>query len=174
MKNIVYTEGFFHKGISLGRDWNHSDDEMAFPTYWVLYHYALNDTLKQTYAEITKDHWQIELPERNGLWNLFAYAISGDIDLASTLWYLKEFPVDCRRYAVYNSHRQDIDLLPHDVHTNFREQTSVQLPPKGERPMNRHNTNEFALDSRGGGNSILAGDEYLFPYWMARFLKVVE
>jgi len=174
MKNIVYTEGFFHKGISLGKDWNHSDDEMAFPTYWVLYHYALNDTLKQTFADITRDHWEIELPERNGLWNLFAYAISGDIDLESTVWYLKEFPMDCRRYAVYNSHRQDIDLLPHDVYTNFREQASVQLPPKGERPMNRHNTNESVLDSRGRGNTILAGDEYLLPYWMARFLKVVE
>jgi hypothetical protein len=174
MKNIVYTHGFFHKGISLGADWNHSDDEMAFPTYWVLYHYALNDTLKQTFADITKDHWEIEKPERNGLWNLMTYAISGDIDLESTIWYLKEYPVDCRRYAVRNIHRKDLEFLPRDIHTNFREQTVTQLPPKGERPMNRHNANEFNIDSRGRGNSILAGDEYLLPYWMARFLNVVE
>jgi len=180
MKNIVYTPGFRHKGISLGEDWNHSDDEMAFPTYWVLYHYALNDTLKQTFADITKDHWEIEKPERNALWNLFAYAISGDIDLESTIWYLKEFPTDCRRYMVRNSHRKDLEYLPQDIHTNFREQTVTQLPPKGERPMNRHNANEFDIDSKGypyglrSGNRILAGDEYLLPYWMARYLKVVE
>jgi hypothetical protein len=173
MKSIAYTQGNIHKGISLGRNWNHSDDEMAFPTYWVLYKYALNDTLRKTYAGITKDHWEIELPERNGAWNLVTYAITGDIDLESTVWYLKEFPVDCRRYAVRNSHRQDLEFIPRDIHANFRAQTVTVLPPKGERPMNRHNTNEFNLDSRGG-NTILAGDEYLLPYWMARYLKVVE
>ena len=180
MKNIAYTPGFRHKGISLGEDWNHSDDEMAFPTYWVLYHYALNDTLKQTYADITRDHWEIEKPERNGLWNLMTYAISGDIDLESTVWYLKEYPVDCRQYIVHNSHRKDLEYLPDDVETNFREQATTVLLPKGERPMNRHNTNECVIDSRGwpyvfrGGNMILAGDEYLLPYWLARYLKVVE
>jgi hypothetical protein len=180
MKNIAYTSGFRHKGISLGEDWNHSDDEMAFPTYWVLYHYALNDTLKQTYADITRDHWEIEKPERNGLWNLITYAISGDIDMESTIWYLKEYPIDCRQYIVYNSHRKDLEFLPKDIHTNFREQATTQLPPKGERPMSRHNTNESIMDSGGwpyemrGGNMILSGDEYLLPYWMARYLRVVE
>jgi len=180
MKNIAYTPGFRHKGISLGEDWNHSDDEMAFPTYWVLHRYAFNDTLKQTYANITKDHWEIELSERNGLWNLMTFDISGDIDLESTIWYLKEYPVDCRQYMVYNSHRKDLEFLPVDVHTNFREQATTRLLPKGERPMNRHNANECVLDSRGwpyvsiGGKMILAGDEYLLPYWMARYLKVIQ
>ncbi|MDR2232793.1 MAG: hypothetical protein LBE56_06690 [Tannerella sp.] len=169
MKNIAYTTGFQHKGITMGEDWNHSDDEMAFPTYWVLYQYALNDTLKQTFADITRDHWEIERPERHGLWNLIAYSITGDIDLDATVSYLKEFPTDRRRYAVRNSHRKDLEFLPRDVHTNFRMQTTTQLPPKDERPMNRDNSNEFNLDSREG-NSILAGDEYLLPYWMARFL----
>lgn len=174
MKDIRYTEGFRHQGISLGEDWNHSDDEMAFLTYWVLYHYAFNEELKQEYAAMITDHWEIERPEKNGLWNLLTYGTSGDIDAEETLWYLREFPVDTRRYITRNSHRKDLTFLPEDVHTNFRAQTVTEIIPKGERPMNRHNANEFALDANRGGVNELAGDEYLLPYWMARYLKLIK
>ncbi len=40
--------------------------------------------------------------------------------------------------------------------------------------MHRHNANAFNLDSKEQGTSELAGDEYLLPYWMARYLKVIE
>ncbi len=174
MKNIQFTPGFQHQGITMGQDWNHSDDEMAFLTYWVLYHYAFNDTLKQEYVEMINDHWEIEKPERNALWNLLTYGTTGEIDLESTIWYLRGFPKDTRRYAVQNSHRKDLDFLPEDLETNFRDQTTKELLPKGERPMNRHNTNEFRLDSHRGSDRILTGDEYLLPYWMARYLRVLE
>ncbi len=175
MKNMKFTSGFEHAGITLGEDWNHSDDEMAFMTYWVLYHYAFNDTLKQEYTKMITDHWEIEKPERNALWNLLSYDTSGDIDLESTLWYLRTFPSDTRRYSVKNSHRKDLEFLPQDLDVNFREQRTTVLPPKNERPLNRHNANEFDIDGgRGEGNRSLAGDEYLLPYWMARYLKVVE
>jgi hypothetical protein len=174
MKNIAHTTGVKHQGIGMGEEWNHSDDEMAFLTYWVLYHHALNDTLKAKYADIIKDHWEIEKPERNALWNLISYGTCGEIDLESTLWYLREFPADCRRYAVRNSHRKDLELLPQDIHANFREQTNTQLLTKGERTANRHNTNEFMLDGGRGKDHCLAGDEYLLPYWLARYLKVIE
>ena len=174
MKNIRFTSGFQHQGITMGDSWNHSDDEMAFLTYWVLYHYAFNDTLRQEYVKMINDHWEIEKPERNALWNLLTYGTSGEIDLESTIWYLREFPKDTRRYAVSNSHREDLDFLPEDVHGNFREQFTKELLPKGERPMNRHNSNEFELNNNSKGDHQLAGDEYLLPYWLARYLKVVE
>ena len=174
MKNIRFTPGFKHQGITLGEDWNHSDDEMAFLTYWVLYHYAFDDTLKEEYIKMINDHWEIEKPERNALWNLLTYGTSGEIDLESVIWYLREFPADTRRHKVQNSHRKDLEFLPKDSINNFREQTTRELLPKGERPMNRHNTNEFRLDSNWGSNRILAGDEYLLPYWMARYLRVLE
>ncbi|MDR1880108.1 MAG: hypothetical protein LBQ78_04180 [Tannerellaceae bacterium] len=174
MKNIRYTTGFQHQGITMGEDWNHSDDEMAFLTYWVMYHYAFDEALKKEYAAMIADHWEIERPEQNALWNLLTYGTAGDIDLEPTIRYLREFPVDRRRYTVRNSHRKDLAFLPEDVHTNFRAQTTTELIPKGERPMNRHNANEFAIDGGRGGETCLAGDEYLLPYWLARYLKVIE
>lgn len=173
MANIRFTSGFQHHGITMGEDWNHSDDEMAFLTYWVLYHYAFNDDLKQEYAEMIRDHWEIEKPERNALWNLLTYGTSGDMDLESTIWYLQGFPKDRNRYVIKNSHRKDLEFLPKDIHTNFREQTTTELIPKRERPMNRHNNNEFIIDGGRGAHQQLTGDEYLLPYWMARFLNVI-
>jgi hypothetical protein len=170
MATMKKTLEFVHMGDVMGDSWNHSDDEMSFITYWVLYHYAFNDDLKQKYVEVIRDHWQIELPERDALWNLCAYGTSGDIDLESTLWHLREFNIDLDRYSTRNSHRKDLDFLPE----NFREQTTRELLYPGEREMHRHNTNPFALDMGGGQHNRLAGDEYLLPYWMARYFKVIE
>lgn len=159
-----------HMGVTLGDGWNHSDDEMAFLTYWVLHRYAFNKELKKTYAALIKEHWEIEKPERNSLWNLISLGTSGAWDRESTLWHLREYPLDLIRWTIRNSHRKDIEKLP----PNFRDQYTRELLPPGEQPMHRHNANAFNLDGGGGGRSELAGDEFLLPYWMARYLKVID
>jgi len=40
--------------------------------------------------------------------------------------------------------------------------------------MNRHNKNEFIIDGGSGAHQQLAGDEFLLPYWMARYLNVIQ
>ena len=169
-ENLKPTKVVLPEGVVVGEDWNHSDDEMAFLTYWVLYNYAFNDQLKKQYADVIRDHWQIEKPERNALWNLISLGTSGVFDKESTFWHLRGFPMDLIRWNIKNSHRKDIVLLPPD----FREQRTKELLPPDEVPMHRHNTNAFILDGGDGGKEELAGDEYLLPYWMARYLKVLE
>ena len=60
----------------LSESWNHSDDEMYFLSYWYLYPYAFNDELKKKYKETIRNHWNIERPEKDALWN-FCYAMTG-------------------------------------------------------------------------------------------------
>lgn len=169
--DIKSTPGVIHLGVDIGNgNWNHSDDEMAFLTYWVLYHYAFNKELQQQYRQVIIDHWQIEKPERNALWNVITLGTAGTFDKGSTLWHLREFPMDLIRWDVKNSHRKDIVLLP----PNFRNQLTKDLLPPSETPIHRHNANAFELDGGEGGLTELAGDEYLLPYWMARYLKVIE
>ncbi len=170
MKTMMQTTEFVHKGEVMGDTWNHSDDEMSFLTYWVLHKYPFNESLKKKYEWVARDHWEIEKPEKDGLWNIITYGISGDIDLNSTIWYLREYTPDLDRYSTKNSHRKDLVRIPE----NFREQITKELLTSGERPMIRHNTNPFALDCNDGRSSRLAGDEYLLPYWMARYLKVIQ
>lgn len=169
-KKIAVTPGYVHMGDTLGDGWNHSDDEMSFLTYWVLYHFAFSDSLKKQYAGAIRNHWEAELPERDGLWNLIARGTAGVMDKPSVFWYLKEFPIDLVRWSVKNSHRKDLEFLPE----NLRGQTTRIQIPLSEQPMHRHNTNPFILDGGDGGMAELAGDEYLLPYWMARYLKVID
>lgn len=167
---IAPTPNVYYKGHNMGEGgWNHSDDEMAFLTYWVLYHFAPDEALKATYADVITDHWAIEKPERNALWNVITYSTSGDIDLESVKWHLQEFPMDQIRWYMQNSHRKDLNFLA----PNFREQSTDKLISPAERSAVRHNANPFRLDGGSGGKNELAGDEFLLPYWLARYLKVI-
>ena len=153
--------------------WNHSDDEMYFVGYWGLYRYAFNDTLKAKFKQAIIDHWEVERPEKEGAWNIFT-ALTGTktFDLNEAIWYLQEFPLDLIDWEIMNSQRKDIELIPE----NFRKQTTKDVLPPDERPIQRHNGNMFALDRKGGNGTSehSAGDIWLLPYWMGRYLGVIS
>jgi len=156
----------------LSENWNHSDDEMYFLGYWGLYRYALNDTLKTKFKTAILDHWQAERPEKEGAWNIFT-AMTGTpaFDLKEAIWYLQEYPLDLVDWSVYNSRRKDIEFIPE----NFRRQTIKEVLPPDELSVRRHNANRFQLDGNGNGQSeYSAGDIWLLPYWMGRYLKVIS
>ena len=156
----------------LSESWNHSDDEMYFVGYWGLYRYAFNDTLKTKFKEAIIDHWEIERPEKEGAWNIMT-ALTGtqEFDLEEAAWYLREHPMDMVAWEVKNSHRKDITFLE----PNFREQTTTEVLPPDERRVQRHNANMFTLDGgRNGTEEFSAGDIWLLPYWMGRYLGVIS
>jgi hypothetical protein len=157
----------------LSESWNHSDDEMYYVGYWGLYHYAFNDSLKANYKKAIIDHWEMERPEKEGAWNIMT-ALTGtpEFDLEEAAWYLREHPMDLVTWDIKNSHRKDIDFIP----PNFREQTTREVLPPDERPIQRHNSNMFRLDKVGGDGrqEYSAGDIWLLPYWMGRYLEVIS
>ncbi len=156
----------------LSSGWNHSDDEMYFLGYWGLYRYALNDTLKTKFRSSIIDHWQAERPEKEAAWNIVT-AMTGvkNFDLKESIGYLQRYPLDLINWQVTNSHRKDIEFIP----SNFRGQTIKEVLPPDEMPIRRHNSNMFALDGGHNGRSEnSAGDIWLLPYWMGRYLGVIS
>ena len=156
----------------LSEEWNHSDDEMYFLAYWGLYPYSLSANLATKFKAAIKDHWEIERPEGNALWN-FTYAMTGarDFDLAASVDFLKQYPMDMRNWAMHNSHRDDIEQIA----PNFRGQTTRERLSLSEIPIYRHNGQIFNLDSSGDGKALVsAGDTWLLPYWMGRYLGVIS
>lgn len=156
----------------LSHTWNHSDDEMYFLAYQGLYKYALSNDLKAKFKLAIQDHWESERPEGNALWN-FIYAATGapEFDLARSIAFLQDYPLDLRNWAVANSQRKDIELLP----DNFRGQTTRELLPLAELPLYRHNGEIFKLDAPGDGSALIsAGDVWLLPYWMGRYLQIIQ
>ncbi len=155
----------------LSSAWNHSDDEMYFLGYWGLYRYAFNDTLKQQFKEAILDHWEIERPEKEAAWNI-ATALTGvkEFDLEEAIWYLQEYPLDMFSWKVENSHRKDIELME----PNFRNQTTKEVLPPDELRISRHNANRFTLDGGNESSEYSAGDIWLLPYWMGRYLGAIS
>jgi hypothetical protein len=158
-------------GIDLTTEWNHSDDELAFLSYWNLYRYAFTDELREKYRRAIREHWEIERPEKHPLWNLI-YAMTGadKFDLDETIWFLKEFPLDMIGWSVQNSHRKDLKFLE----PNFRNQTISNVLPPDERPMSKYNGNHFRLDGGEGGRREYSGDIYLLPYWLGRYFNKIR
>lgn len=158
-------------GVDLTTEWNHSDDELAFLSYWNLYRYAFTETLQEQYRQAIREHWQIERPEKNPLWN-FIYAHMGaeQFDLAESIWSLKQFPLDTIGWDIRNSDRRDLLFLE----PNFRQQSTAEVLPPDERPMSKHNGNAFRLDGGESGRYEFSGDIYLLPYWMGRYLGVIR
>ncbi len=155
----------------LSSGWNHSDDEMYFLGYWGLYRYAFNDTLKKKFREAIIDHWEAERPEKEAAWNIVT-AMTGikNFDLNESVDYLCRYPLDLLTWKITNSQRKDIEFIPE----NFRRQTIREVLPPDESPVHRHNANLFQLDGGNDGKSELsAGDIWLLPYWMGRYLGVI-
>ena len=160
-------------GQILSSRWNHSDDEMYFLAYHQLVNGAWTPELKIKYAASIKDHWESERPERNALWNIIYGMTTGakEFDLDESVWFLQTYPMDLRSWGVKNSHRKDIVRIP----GNFRGQTMSELLSLGEMPLYRHNGDIFRLDSSGDGSSMIsAGDVWLLPYWMGRYMGVIS
>lgn len=165
------TPGVVYQGNDMGSEWNHSDDQLAFYNYWTLFRYGFDDSLRRLYALAIRDHWQLERVERNPSWN-FIHAMSGapQPDLEGAVWTLRNYPLDLVTWTVQNSHRRDLNRLS----LNFRRQETSELLPPDERPLQRWNGNPFTLDGGDGGHTELAGDEFLLPYWMGRFLRLIQ
>ena len=156
---------------NLSDGWNHSDDEMYYCGYWGLYRYAFNNKLKAMYKKAIVDHWEAERPEKEGLWDIMT-ALVGDenYDFNEAIWYLQGYPIDLIDWTVMNSQRKDIEKIA----PNFRNQTIKEVLPPQELRISRHNANRFDLDSRGEGRSEnSAGDIWLLPYWIGRYLNVI-
>ena len=158
-------------GVDLTTEWNHSDDELAFLSYWNLYRYAFNDALRERYRQAIEGHWQIERPEKNPLWNfIYADTEAEQFDLAESIWTLKQSPLDLIGWDIRNSSRSDLAFLE----PNFRQQSTAEVLPPDERPMSKHNGNAFRLDGGAGGRYEFSGDVYLLPYWMGRYLGIIR
>lgn len=167
MRLVGPTPGMVHEGQVMGDEWNHSDDELAFITYWVLTRFALDDRLKARYREAVADHWAFEKDERYPFWNFVAAGCGvAEHDAQGAVWTLRAWPLDTVTWRVENSHRRDLTFLP----PNFMRRELKELLPPGERQAVRCNTQPFILDGGDGGRTEFAGDEFLLGYWLGRYV----
>lgn len=152
---------------------NHSDDELAFLSYYPLLRYEADPALLAVYRQSLERSWQIERPERNPLWNVIYAAGSGaaEYDRDAAVRTLREIPMDLIQWSVRNSHRRDVPIDP--LADRFKRAQALIVLPYDELPMSKWNGNPYALDGNREGRSEDDGAYFLLPYWMGRFHRVL-
>ncbi len=152
---------------------NHSDDELAFLSYYPLLQYETDAELRKVYAESLERAWQIERPERNPLWNFIYAAGSGskEFDQFESILTLQEIPLDQITWTVTNSLRLDVPF-DRQVDRQGRRQ-SLKVLPYDQLPISKWNGNPYALDGGNGGRSEDDGAYFLLPYWLGRYHKLI-
>lgn len=169
LKLVAPTKGYVHQGNDMGDEWNHSDDELSFFTYWPLVRLAFTEDLRAKYRAVVREHLEIERPERYPIWTFIAAACGvKEVDAPGAAWTLRGTPLDTIAWRVQNSHRQDLTKLP----PNFMGRELKELLPPGERLMARINTQPFILD-HGDDRTDFPGDEYLLGYWLGRYVGAI-
>lgn len=152
---------------------NHSDDELAFLSYYPLLIYEKDAKLREVYQQSLERAWQVERPERGPLWNFIYAAGSGakEFDREDSIRTLQEIPMDLVEWTVTNSHRLDVpmDLLA----DRFNRKQALIVLPYDELPMTKWNGNPYRIDGGNGGRSEDDGAYFLLPYWMGRYHKLI-
>jgi len=152
---------------------NHSDDELAFLSFYPLLQYETDRQLLEVYKQSLTRSWQIERPERNPLWNFIYAAGTGatEFDRAESLQTLQQIPMDTIEWAVANSHRLDVPTDP--LGDRFKRRQSLIVLPYDELPMTKWNGNPYSLDGGNGGRGEDDGAYFLLPYWMGRYHRLI-
>jgi hypothetical protein len=153
---------------------NHSDDELAFLSYYPLLRYETEASLIEVYRDSLERSWQIERPERNPLWNFIYAAGTGarEFDAAESIRTLQEIPMDQVQWTVRNSHRLDVAIDP--MADRFKRRQALIVLPYDELPMSKWNGNPYNLDGGNGGRSEDDGAYFLLPYWLGRYHRLIE
>jgi len=154
-------------------DVNHSDDELAFLSYYPLLTYETDPGLRRLYLLSLERSWRIERPEHNPLWNFIYGAVTGNpCDAEGAARTLAEIPLDLVDWPVRNSHRNDLRFAPDSGRGGELE--SVDPLPADERPVGKWNSNPYRLDGGGDGRSEDDGAYHLLPYWMGRYYRLID
>jgi hypothetical protein len=153
---------------------NHSDDELAFLSFYPLLRYETDPKLLEVYKDALERSWQIERPERNPLWNSIYAAGTGAaaFDREESLRTLREIPMDQIKWTVTNSRRLDVPVDP--MGDRFKRRQALVVLPYDELPMSKWNGNPYNLDGGSEGRSEDDGAYFLLPYWMGRYHRLID
>lgn len=167
------------KRVSATGRTNHSDDELAFLSYYPLLMYERDPKLRKTYMKSIARTWEFERPEKSPLFNfIFAAALQAETrtdaavrpaeagvdpqayDHEICIEWLRDVPADLVCWSVDNTGRNDF--------------VAGQVFPISERRLMKWNGNPYDLTGGDGGNQADDGTFILLPYWMGKWHRFLD
>lgn len=130
-----------------------------------------DEKLLQVYRKHMDEWFELRRADQNPLINfLYNYCRQNREELSSSVAFLRDTPLDLVDWPVDHSIREDV----HVVRTPVLEELQVsKLPPASIRMTVRWDKNPWTL---AGGNPHVEREPvfWLLPYWMGRYLELIE
>jgi streptogramin lyase len=137
----------------------------------VLLKYEQDPEIKKFYRELA-DEWIQEQKYGENLINNLAYSLATGqkVNIEQTISFLRETPLDLIDWKIDHTVREDVDL----VHEPILEEVQIsELPPPAIRATVRWDKNPWAA-IQGNPYQVREPVFWLWPYWMARYLEIIE
>lgn len=165
------TEGFAK--LPPPTDYNYSDEELAFLSFYSLMKYEDDPGLRQQYQLALTDLWRHAESEHNPLWDYIYEMGTGvrNYGAQGALNTLERIPLDTIHWTVHNSQRLDLSVSPLPDRSSNRQ--LLKVIPIDERCTGKWNGNPFTVDCNDGGGSVDDGTYFLLPYWLGRYFKLL-
>ncbi|MFT3705787.1 MAG: hypothetical protein QM802_25685 [Agriterribacter sp.] len=139
--------------------------------YPILLHCEKDSTLLKFYQHNADQWMEKRKADKSPIVNFFySYARNKQVGLTESIDFLKDTPLDLVNWNIDHSKREDV----HMVRTPVLEELQVsELPPASIRAAVRWDRNPWVAIS-GYSNIEREPVFWLLPYWMGRYLKMIE
>lgn len=150
--------------------YTHIDDELLPMAYRALLAYERDEKRRELYERSLRAWFATVRDEASPYYNFeFAWLAkeSGDAVLAERcVELLRDVPLDQIDWTVDNTRRADVRLVRRPVADDLQ---TDRLPPPGERPIFKWDSNPYRAAGGSGGRSENCPAFWLWPYWLARY-----
>jgi len=173
VNNYGYGINVINQRIMWPNDINYSDHELAMLTYFTYLWTGATEiqnsvrvSLKRTYKDAKRSYD----PFYDFMYYI-SYGSAETVDLAHSIWTLRNWPLSGIDWPVLNLYRTDVVYEPNQLAYGVIE--SLTLLPWSEQSFLRWNGDPFDLSGGSGWSETDAGS-WLLPYWMGRYYGIIQ
>ena len=173
-RNLINKEGYLENTAKL------NDKNPAWKIYFdltmegylfpILLKYETDPKLHQFYTQLI-EQWMKNQPAGENLINNLTYAIATGkkVNVPQTVEFLRDAPLDLLDYYIDHTIREDVHIVRSPI---LEEIQIAELPPPSIRATVRWDKNPWSAVN-GNPRQVREPVFWLWPYWMARYLKII-
>ena len=137
----------------------------------ILLKYEKDPGLKAFYENLI-DEWMRNQESGENLINnfIYAYATGKIVNVSQSIEFLRDAPLDLVDWPIDHTLREDVKIVRRPI---LEEVQISELPPASERSTVRWDKNPWAA-IQGDLQQVREPVFWLWPYWMARYLNIIQ
>lgn len=172
---LIEKEGYLENASKLNSKnpaWQiYFDRTMEGYLFPILLKYEENPVIRKSY-EMLADEWMENQEAGENLINNFTYAFAtgNKVNIQQSIDFLKDTPLDLVDWTIDQTLREDVTIVRKPIMEEFQ---IAELPSASERATVRWDRNPWAA-VEGDPHQVREPVFWLWPYWMARYLKVIQ